>query len=84
MHRYFCISHKPRDTTILAFVRVIYFLLTFLIYFQTQEETLFHKKVDPVTKPAVVKSDNSVRNSEEEAAEKSQISSPSTRDSDKV
>ncbi|XP_076006071.1 histone-lysine N-methyltransferase EHMT2 isoform X2 [Genypterus blacodes] len=49
----------------------------------TMEENLFHKKVDPLTKSAVVKSDNSVRNSEEEAAEKCQISSPSTRDSEK-
>lgn len=48
--------------------------------FKTQEEKLFHKKVEPVTKPAAVKSSNA----EEEAAEKVGISSPSKRDSDKV
>lgn len=49
---------------------------------QTVEEKLFHKKVEPVTKTAPVKS-NSVGKSEEEAGEKIHISSPSTRDSEK-
>lgn len=55
--------------------------MSFLIYFMTQEETLFHKKVEPVNKSTTEKSNGSVGKSEEE---KNQISSPSTRDSKKV
>ncbi|XP_027143095.1 histone-lysine N-methyltransferase EHMT2 isoform X3 [Larimichthys crocea] len=47
---------------------------------QTVEETLFHKKVEPVNKSTTEKSNGSVGKSEEE---KNQISSPSTRDSKK-
>ncbi|KAG8005222.1 Histone-lysine N-methyltransferase EHMT2 [Nibea albiflora] len=47
---------------------------------QTVEETLFHKKVEPVNKSAPEKSNGSVGKSEEE---KIQISSPSARDSEK-
>lgn len=56
---------------------------SFLISVKTQEETLFHKKVEPVTKTAPEKSNSSVGKSEEEA-QKIQISSRSTRDSEKV
>ncbi|TMS18641.1 Histone-lysine N-methyltransferase EHMT2 [Larimichthys crocea] len=47
---------------------------------QTVEETLFHKKVEPVNKSTTEKSNGSVGKSEEE---KNQISSPSTQDSKK-
>ena len=58
--------------------------MSFLISFKTQEETLFHKKVEPVTKTAPVKNSSSVGKSEKEAGRKMQISSPSERDSEKV
>lgn len=58
--------------------------MSFLTSVKTQEETLFHKKVEPVTKTAPEKSNSSVGNSEEEVVEKIQISSPSTRDLKKV
>ena len=52
---------------------------------KTQEETLFHKKVAPVIKTSPPeKSNGTVVKLEEEVAEKSQISSPSTRESEKV
>lgn len=46
--------------------------------FKTKEETLFHKKVEPVTKTSTEK--NNSRVSEEEI----QISSPSMQESEKV
>ncbi|KAM7384522.1 hypothetical protein PAMA_011737 [Pampus argenteus] len=46
---------------------------------QNVEETLFHKKVEPVTKPAAVNNSNS----EKKEVEKIEISSPSVRDSEK-
>lgn len=52
----------------------------FLIYFKIQEETLFHKKVEPLTKTSPEKNNSSVGKS----VEKNQISSPSIRDSEKV
>ncbi|XP_062265391.1 histone-lysine N-methyltransferase EHMT2 isoform X1 [Platichthys flesus] len=50
---------------------------------QTVEETTFLKKVESIAKSTPVKSNGSVEKSEEEAAKKTQISSPSTRDSEK-
>ncbi|XP_026156563.1 histone-lysine N-methyltransferase EHMT2 isoform X2 [Mastacembelus armatus] len=50
---------------------------------QTVDETLFHKKVEPVTKTTPLKSNSSVGKSEEEAVKKIQISSPSRRDTEK-
>ncbi|KAF3833995.1 hypothetical protein F7725_025199 [Dissostichus mawsoni] len=48
-----------------------------------QEETLFHKKVETVTKTAPEKSNSSVGKLKQEVAEKIPISSPSMQDSEK-
>lgn len=58
--------------------------MSFLISIKPQEKTLFHKTVEPVTKTAPEKSDSGVGKSKEGGVEKIQISSPSTRDSEKV
>lgn len=50
---------------------------------QTVEETLFHKKVETVTKTAPEKSNSSVGKLKQEVAEKIPISSPSMQDSEK-
>ncbi|XP_034747151.1 histone-lysine N-methyltransferase EHMT2 isoform X3 [Etheostoma cragini] len=50
---------------------------------QTVEETLFHKTMESVTKTAPEKSNSSIGRSEEEVAEKIQISSRSMRNSEK-
>lgn len=52
--------------------------MSFLMSFKTKEETLFHKKVEPVTKTSTEK--NNSRVSKEEI----QISSPSMQESEKV
>ncbi|KAG7225444.1 hypothetical protein INR49_027438 [Caranx melampygus] len=51
---------------------------------QSVEETLYHKKVEPVATTVPVKGTSSASKSEEEAAKKIQMSSPSTRDSERV
>lgn len=58
-----------------------------LFYFPpttTQEKTLHHKNVEHVTKTSPAMNSGIMGKSEEEAAEKKQISSPSTRNSEKV
>lgn len=59
-------------------------MLIFLFLSKKQEEKLFHKKVESVTKTALEKSNNSVGKLEEEVSGKILISSPTTRDSEKV